>query len=67
MKTVSVRQLGLAAYMKMKNCTLLKVEGGNFIFNTDRDLNDWRVEYMNSCCHRHDTELINLRSLLKNG
>ena len=62
---VETRKLGLAAYIKMNGGQLVKFEQGKFHIDTDKDEQQWEVEYMNSCCHRHDTELVNLRKLMK--
>lgn len=61
---VQTRKLGLAAYIKMQGGTLIKADKGNFEFESDTPLQSWEIEYSNSCCHRHDSELINLRNLL---
>lgn len=65
MNEIRVRQLGLAAYIKMVGADLLRVEEKDFIFRTDKSLNDWRVEYHNSCCMRHDSLVCELRYFLK--
>lgn len=66
---VETRKLGLAAYIKMQGGELKDVEGSTntFVFETqdEKSAQDWELEYMNSCCHRHDTELVNLRKLLR--
>jgi len=62
---VETRKLGLAAYIKMNGGMLVKYEKGKFHLDADKVERQWEVEYMNSCCHRHDTELVNLRKLMK--
>lgn len=62
---ISVSHLGLAAYIKMRGATLLKVENRSFIFETEHSVGHWRVEYNNSCCIRHDTLVCELRHFLK--
>jgi len=62
---VETRKLGLAAFIKMHNEKLLEVNSGKFIFESEKSESEWEVEYLNSCCHRHDTELIHLRKLLR--
>jgi Domain of unknown function (DUF5659) len=64
---VVVRQLGLAAYLKSNGCNLLRIEDKSFYFSTDRSLKDWSIQYSNSCCAKHDTELCELRKLLNLG
>ena len=62
---IAVNQLGLAAYIKMKGAELLKVEGKTFLFKSDKSLHDWRVDYTNSCCMKHDTLVCEMRHYLK--
>lgn len=71
------KNLGLAAFMKMKGCKLLKVENRTFYFNFDKhnlkekdkqfcnDIKVWEIEYLNSECLEHDTILMSLRKMLK--
>lgn len=65
MGKLEIRKLGLAAYIKMKGGKLIEYKNSRFVFESDRTESDWEVEYLNSCCHRHDTELINLRKLIR--
>jgi hypothetical protein len=66
---VETRKLGLAAFIKMHGGSLESVtnETNTFAFEDEsgKDAQAWELEYMNSCCHRHDTELVNLRKLLR--
>lgn len=62
---VETRKLGLAAFIKMNGGQLVKYESGRFHLDADKTEQQWEVAYMNSCCHRHDTELVNLRKLMK--
>jgi hypothetical protein len=72
-RVVETRKLGLAAYIKMCGGELLNIEQNTntFKFNTssndneNKSVEDWEFEYVNSCCHRHDTELVNLRKLMR--
>lgn len=65
MSLVSVTHLGLAAYIRMKEAKLIRVDGKAFVFESDRSIGDWRVEYNNSCCMKHDTFVCELRHHLK--
>jgi len=65
MNKVVVSHLGLAAFIKMHGTTLVTVEEKKFIFESEKSLGDWRVEYNNSCCMRHDTLVCELRHFLK--
>lgn len=58
---VRIRHLGLAAYIAMGGCKLVRVEGREFLFETDLTAAQWRVQYNNSCCMRHDTFVCELR------
>jgi len=62
---IETRKLGLAAFIKMNNGKLIEVASGKFAFDSEKTESEWEVEYLNSCCHRHDTELINLRKLIR--
>ena len=68
MAEIVTRKLGLAAFIKMHGGRLNKHESGTgFVFEvpSEKTLEDWEFDYLNSCCHRHDTELVNLRRLLR--
>lgn len=67
MQLIEVNQLGLAAYIKMKGVPLVKVEGRTFVFESEKPVGVWRVEYNNSCCMRHDVLVCELRHHLKQG
>lgn len=63
-KTIFIKQLGLAAFLKSNGCKLVKVEDRIFHFETDISFKDWSIRYSNSCCFAHDTALCELRKLL---
>lgn len=62
---VRVKQLGLAAYIKMNGAKLLGVENREFIFDTNKSVDDWRTMYTNSCCMKHDALVCELRQFLR--
>lgn len=62
---VKTRKLGLAAFIKMKGGMLKGCNHGTFVFESERSIEDWQIEYTNSCCCAHDTELMQLRTLLR--
>lgn len=62
---IAVGKLGLAAYIKMKQGGLLRYTNGNFFFRSGKSLHDWEIEYANSCCARHDSEVCELRKFLR--
>lgn len=61
---IKVKGLGLAAYIKMKGATLLRMEDRYFIFESHTSLEAWRVQYSNSCCHTHDALVCEMRNFL---
>lgn len=63
MTTVHIRSLGLAAYLKTAGCKLVTVEDNQFVYESDRSEREWQVEYLNSCCYKHDSEVMSLRKL----
>ena len=58
------RQLGLAAFVRMQGAKLLEVEGKTFYFESDKTTEEWRVEYNNSCCMKHDILVCEMRRFL---
>jgi hypothetical protein len=62
---VEIKELGLAAYIKICGGQLVSFENDHFSFESEMGLNEWRVKYMNSCCYKHDMELMNLRKFKK--
>lgn len=68
-KEIKVRDLGLAAYIKMKGGILVRFEERMIVFRVkeDKTVEDYRMEYLNTCCFRHDSELMTLRKLIKSN
>lgn len=63
--TVERREIHLAAYMKASGASLVKAGPDfGFVFETDRSLNDWRVEHSNSHALAVDRELLTLKRFL---
>lgn len=67
LQVVQVRELGLAAYIKVNGAKLVGLKDRMFQLETDRPLADWRLEYNNSCCQRHDASVCELRLFLRNS
>ncbi len=65
---IQTSKLGLAAYIKTRE-TLVEVRQSDrtFIFESKKSLDFYEIEYLNSCCNKHDTELMSLRRLLTRG
>ena len=61
---IRVRQLGLAAFIKLKGVDLDGVENDEFVFTTDISKDEWQIRYSNSCCSTHDAILCDLRKFL---
>jgi hypothetical protein len=61
--TISTSEVGLASYIRIKGGKLIgyNSDRGEFEFESDRAIQDWRIEYGNSDCYRHDTEVMYLR------
>lgn len=66
---LETRKLGLAAYMKMMGAEIEKVIPATNTFvlrhTSGKSLHEWELEYINTDCYRHDTELVHLRRLLR--
>jgi hypothetical protein len=65
MESMDIRELHLAAFMKVNGAEFVKFENRKFTFKTDKPENEWRVLHSNSCCRRVDIELIELRKFIK--
>lgn len=64
---IEVRELGLAAYLKIKGTRMLRYNSmeSAFVFESDMTLDEWRVEYFQSDCYQHDKEVMSLRQFKK--
>lgn len=62
---IQVQQLGLAAYVKLKGATLIKVENRLFYFESDKTTQEWRELYVNSESMQHDSLVCDLREFLR--
>jgi hypothetical protein len=68
---VRVKRLGLAAYIKMNGAEFKgheadpKTGKGEFVFESDKTARKWEIEYSNSCCNQHDSEVMSLRKLMR--
>lgn len=66
MRLLETDDLGLSAFMKMNGCLLVKMINKTFVFESleGESVEEWQIKYINSCCFRHDTELMFLRKLI---
>ena len=68
---IKVKELGLVAYMQMRECVLSRyvTEKGVFELESEESLSleDWSLEYSNSCCSQHDRNILTLRNLVRNS
>lgn len=60
---VLTTEVGLAAYIRIKGGHLkdFNESAGEYVFETDKTLSKWRLEYVNSQCYQHDKEVMSLR------
>ena len=63
---VVIRDLGLAAFVHINGGKLLRYDGRNFVLevNGGRTEENLRIEYLNSCCFKHDSEVMTLRKFI---
>ena len=61
---VETRELGLAAYIKIQGGKLVGYKDRMFTFGTTKDLDAWRIDYLQSECQRHDQEVLALRKFV---
>lgn len=62
---IEIKNISLAAYIKMQGYQLLKVNCYSFSFDLPQSTSEeiLRIEYLNSECSHHDTEVCNLRDM----
>lgn len=65
MAIIETRKLGLAAYIKMEQGNFLGVVDNKFRFESEMTAEEWDIRYCNTCCHRHDMEVMALRGHIK--
>lgn len=61
---VRSNELGLAAFIKMNNEKLIKIEDRCFYFESDIDYGIWKTQYLNTDSYVHDTYVVELRNML---
>jgi len=67
---IKTDRLGLAAFLKMQGCDLLRIEKSKFfvfVDKNDADIDEWSVRYTNACCSKHDMEVCSLKRLRNGG
>lgn len=64
---IEIKTLGLAAYVKMENGGFVSYDAEQrvFTFDSDKSAEEWEIGYANSCCSRHDSELMSLRRFMR--
>lgn len=65
MRTIRVRQLGLAAYIKVSGGKFIGYREKHFVFESEKSEEEWRVEYMNSSESKFDKCVMDLRDFMK--
>lgn len=56
--------LHFAAFIKAHGGTFKGTEDGEFIFESEKSLAEWKVIHTNSCCRKVDKELLELKRFL---
>lgn len=65
---LTVHDIALAAYLKANGAVLVEAQQERtWVFESDRPASEWRLEYSNSCCRKHDRELLELRRLSRSS
>lgn len=59
---VHTKKLGLAAYIIMKGGVVQNFHKKTFSINTNKSLEEWEIEYRESCCSSHDKLVCDLRN-----
>lgn len=64
---LEVKDIALAAYMKMNGCKVDEFNGSSFSMTDtgDKSVEDWSLAYTNSCCCTHDNQLLQLRNMVR--
>jgi len=62
---IELSGVGLAAFAKLNGASLIDFGKRKFIFESEKTEREWMVEYFDSCCSAHDSEVCNLRKLFK--
>lgn len=64
---IEVKQLGLAAFIKMHGSKLLDYKNNMFIFESVSTEKDWMLKYMQSECKEFDKSVMELRWFQNNN
>jgi hypothetical protein len=70
MSIIETKDLGLAAFVKSRGFRLLACENRVFKLENDESSStraEMEIEYSNSCCRQHDSNVMSLRQLLTPG
>lgn len=60
--SIRTKDLGLAAYIKLSNDLVDKIDG-YYVFDSEDSIESWELKYYNSCCAKHDAAVMNLRRM----
>lgn len=58
---IKIKQLGLVAFINMKESKFLDCKDNIYIFESDKTEKEWMLEYMQSECKEFDTNVMELR------
>lgn len=66
-KVLEIKDIALAAYMKMHGCKVLAYNGSTFKMEgpEEKSFDSWSFEYTNSCCCTHDNQLLQFRDMVR--
>lgn len=59
---IKIKNIGLAAYIKLKGCPLIQYRNDRFYFETNLSSIEWKLQYSNSICLKREQALHDLRS-----
>jgi len=66
-REIKIKDLSLAAFIRMKNNILIDVRDGFFIFHSKLTEREWKIEFLKSESSKFDREVRDLRWCIKNN
>jgi len=65
MNEIKIKDLSLAAFIKMKGCEFLSFENLHYIFKSNKTESEWKIIFLKSESKKFDSEVRDLRWFLK--
>jgi len=62
MSNIHIRELGFAAFLKLKECKLVKFEQNEWVFESEKSESELRIEWVNSEFSKFDKILLDLKN-----